>query len=73
MIAKIGRYYTKDSSLGRVSVYRGENDRANYSNNIMRVRLNDSLNSEFVNILLNLDDYQSYIKRTSKGVLISAH
>lgn len=67
LITKIGRYYTKDSSLGRVSVYRGENDCANYSNNIMRVRLNDSVNSEFVNVLLNLDDYQSYIKRTSKG------
>ena len=67
LITKIGRYYTKDSSLGRVSVYRGEDDCANYSNNIMRVRLNDSVNSEFVNVLLNLDDYQSYIKRTSKG------
>ncbi len=67
LITKIGRYYTKDSSLGRVSVYRGNEDCANYSNNIMRVRLNDSVNSEFVNTLLNLDDYQSYIKRTSKG------
>lgn len=67
LITKIGRYYTKDSSLGRVSVYRGNDDCANYSNNIMRVRLNDSVNSEFVNTLLNLDDYQSYIKRTSKG------
>ena len=67
LITKIGRYYTKDSSLGRVSVYRGEDDCANYSNNIMRVRLNNSMNSEFVNALLNLDDYQSFIKRTSKG------
>ena len=67
LITKIGRYYTKDSSLGRVSVYRGEDDCANYSNNIMRVRLSNSMNSEFVNALLNLDDYQSFIKRTSKG------
>ncbi len=67
LITKIGRYYTKDSSLGRVSVYRGEDDCANYSNNIMCVRLNDSINSEFVNVLLNLDDYQAYIKHTSKG------
>ena len=67
LITKIGRYYTKDSSLGRVSVYRGKDDCANYSNNIMCVRLNDSVNSEFVNVLLNLDDYQSFIKRTSKG------
>ena len=67
LITKIGRYYTKDSSLGRVSVYRGKDDCANYSNNIMRVRMNNSMNSEFVNALLNLDVYQNYIKRTSKG------
>ena len=67
LITKIGRYYTKDSSLGRVSVYRGKDDGANYSNNIMRVRLNGSMNSEFVNVLLNLEDYQTFIKRTSKG------
>ena len=67
LITKIGRYYTKDSSLGRISVYRGKDDCANYSNNIMRVRLNRSVNSEFVNVLLNLDEYQSFIKRTSKG------
>ena len=67
LITKIGRYYTKDSSLGRVSVYLGEDDCANYSNNIMRVRLKDTLNSEFVNVLLNLDEYQSFIKKTSKG------
>jgi len=67
LITKIGRYYTKDSSLGRVSLYRGKDDFANYSNNIMRIRLNDLVDSEFVNVLLNIDDYQSYIKRTSKG------
>lgn len=67
LITKIGRYYTKDSSLGRVSVYRGDDDCANYSNNIMRVRLDSSVNSEFVNVLLNLEDYQFFIKRTSKG------
>ena len=67
LITKIGRYYTRDSSLGRVSVYRGKDNSANYSNNIMCVRLSNSMNSEFTNILLNLDDYQSFIKRTSKG------
>ena len=44
LITKIGRYYTKDSSLGRVSVYRGDDDHANYSNNIMRVRLDSAVN-----------------------------
>lgn len=67
LMTKIGRHYTKDSSLGRVSVYLGEDNKANYSNNIMRIRFNDEVLSEFVNALLNLDDYQEYIKKTSLG------
>ena len=67
LITKIGRYYTKDSSLGRVSVYLGEDDKANYSNNIMRVRLTDEVCSEFVNVLMNLDDYNRYIRDVSVG------
>ena len=67
MISKIGRYYTKDSSLGRVSIYNGEDDKANYSNNVMRIRLKKGYNSNFINTLLNLDDYQIYIRRESKG------
>ncbi|MCR1875134.1 restriction endonuclease subunit S [Paraclostridium bifermentans] len=67
LITKIGRFYTKDSSLGRVSLYLGENDKANYSNNIMRVRLKDEVLSEYVNALLNLDDYNKYIRRVSVG------
>ena len=67
LITKIGRYYTKDSSLGRVSVYLGEDNKANYSNNIMRVRLTDKVCSEFVNVLMNLDDYNRYIREVSVG------
>ena len=36
LITKIGRYYTADSSLGRVSVYLGDDDKANYSTNILQ-------------------------------------
>ena len=67
LITKIGRYYTEDSSLGRVCVYLGEDDKANYSNNIMRVRFRKEMNSEFVNALMNLDDYNKYIRRNSVG------
>lgn len=67
LISKIGRYYTVDSSLGRVSVYLGEDDKANYSNNIMAIRLKKNYNSQFVNALLNMDLYQNYIRRESKG------
>ena len=67
LITKIGRYYTADSSLGRVSVYLGDDDKANYSNNIMRVRFKEGINSEFANALMNLDDYNKFIRRTSVG------
>lgn len=67
LITKIGRYFTKESSLGRVAIYLGEDNKANYSNNIMKIRVKDEINSEFLNILLNLDDYQKYIRRVSKG------
>ena len=67
LITKIGRYYTQDSSLGRVSLYLGEDNKANYSNNIMRIRFSNKLVSEYVNVLLNLDDYNKYIRSVSKG------
>lgn len=67
LITKIGRYYTKESSLGRVAIYLGEDNKANYSNNIMKIRVKEEINSEFLNVLLNLDDYQKYIRRVSKG------
>ncbi len=67
LISKIGRFYTKDSSLGRVALYRGENNKANYSNNIMRIRLKEGYNSEFINIVLNLKEYQQFIRNESKG------
>ena len=67
LITKIGRFYTPDSSLGRVSVYLGKDDKANYSNNIMRVRLTQNVHYEFINALMNLDDYNKYIRRVSVG------
>ena len=67
LITKIGRYYTKDSSLGRVSIYKGETGKAHFSNNIMRVRLKPCLLGDFLNVMLNLDAYQSYIKKISVG------
>ena len=67
LISKIGRFYTKDSSLGRVALYRGKNNKANYSNNIMRIRLKEGYNCEFVNIVLNLKEYQQFIRTEGKG------
>mgnify|MGYP004532139961 CR=1 len=67
LITKIGRYYTKDSSLGRVAVYRGQDGGANYSNNIMGVTLTKDVLSEYVNILMNLNSYKQYIRKVSVG------
>ena len=67
LITKIGRYYTKDSSLGRVAIYRGQDGEANYSNNIMGVTLTKDVLSGYVNILMNLDSYKQYIRKVSVG------
>ena len=67
LITKIGRINTADSSLGRVSVYRGDNGKANYSNNIMRIRFTDEVKSEFINTLMNLPKYQLFIRQSCQG------
>ena len=67
LITKIGRINTTDSSLGRVSVYRGDNGKANYSNNIMRIRFTDEVKSEFINTLMNLPKYQLFIRQSCQG------
>ena len=67
LITKIGRFYTKDSSLGRVALYKGETGKAHFSNNIMRIRLKAEVKGEYINALLNLDVYQAYIKKVSVG------
>ena len=67
LISKIGRINTKDSSLGRVAVYLGESGKANYSNNIMRLRFTDEVSSEFVNALMNLEKYQIFIRNSCQG------
>ena len=67
LITKIGRYYTKDSSLGRVAIYRGQDGEANYSNNIMGVTLTKDVLSGYVNILMNLNSYKQYIRKVSVG------
>jgi len=67
LISKIGRINTKDSSLGRVSIYRGEDDKANYSNNIIRIRFNDEISSAFINKMMNLEKYQLFIRQSCQG------
>ena len=53
--------------MGRVSIYLGKSEMANFSNNIMRIRLNNEVNCEFINALMNLDNYNKYIRRVSVG------
>ena len=50
LITKIGRFYTKDSSLGRVALYKGETGKAHFSNNIMRIRLKAEVKGEYITV-----------------------
>ena len=67
LISKIGRINTKDSSLGRVALYLGEDDKANYSNNILRIRFRTEVNPRFANAMMNLDKYNLFIRNSCQG------
>jgi len=67
LISKIGRINTRDSSLGRVALYTGEDDKANYSNNILRIRFCEEVNPRFANEMMNLDKYNTFIRNSCQG------
>ncbi len=67
LITKIGRVNTENSSLGRVSLYEGEDDKANLSGNLCFVRLKNEVNCKFVLYILVSNQFRDYIRRTTVG------
>lgn len=67
LITKIGRINTENSSLGRVSLYEGEDDRANLSGNLCFIRLNNGINHKYILYILISNQFRSYIRRTTVG------
>ena len=67
LITKIGRINTENSSLGRVSLYEGEDDMANLSGNLCFIRLKQSILHKFVLYILISNQFRDYIRRTTVG------
>lgn len=67
LITKIGRINTENSSLGRVSIYKGEDFQANLSGNLCFIRLLDTVNPIFVLNIMISNYFRDYIRRTTVG------
>ena len=67
LITKIGRINTENSSLGRVSIYVGEDFKANLSGNLCFIRLLDTVNPIFVLNIMISNYFRDYIRRTTVG------
>lgn len=68
LITKIGRINTENSSLGRVSLYEGEDDKANLSGNLCFARLKQGAAvHKFILYILISNQFRNYIRRTTVG------
>lgn len=67
LITKTGRINTENSSLGRTSLYVGEDDKANINGHVYLVRLNEGENHEFILRILISNEYREYIRSVCVG------
>lgn len=68
LITKIGRINTENSSLGRVSLYEGEDNKANLSGNLCFARLKQGAAvHKFILYILISNQFRNYIRRTTVG------
>ena len=68
LITKIGRINTENSSLGRISLYEGEDNKANLSGNLCFARLKNNIaNHKFILYILISNRFRDYIRRTTVG------
>ena len=67
LVTKIGRLYTENSSLGRVSLYEGEDYKANLSGNLSFIRLNEKVRPKFILYILISSYFRDYVRNTTAG------
>ena len=67
IVTKIGRLFTENSSLGRVSLYEGPDYAANLSGNLSFIRLNSTVNPKFILHILISDYFRDYVRNTTSG------
>lgn len=67
LITKTGRVNTENSSLGRASIYEGEDDQANINGHVYLIRLKNNINPKFVLRILISDQYKNLIRKVCVG------
>ena len=67
LMTKTGRINTENSSLGRASMYLGEDDKANINGHVYLIRLRDEIINEFVLFILTSKEYREYIRSVCVG------
>ena len=67
MITKTGRINTENSSLGRASIFLGEDDSANINGHVYLIRLKPEVINEFVLYIITTKEYRDYIRSVCVG------
>ena len=67
LMTKTGRINTENSSLGRASMYLGEDDKANINGHVYLIRLKEEILNEFILFILTSKEYRGYIRSVCVG------
>lgn len=67
LMTKTGRINTENSSLGRASMYLGEDDGANINGHVYLIRLKEEILNEFILFILTSNEYREYIRSVCVG------
>ena len=69
LITKTGRINTENSSLGRASIYTGEDGNANINGHVYLVRLKDNINPTYYLYALISDSFRELIRNVCVGAI----
>lgn len=67
LMTKTGRINTENSSLGRASLFTGEDDSANINGHVYLIRLEKEVINKFVLFILTTKEYRDYIRSVCVG------
>ncbi len=67
LITKTGRINTENSSLGRSSIFRGEDDSANINGHVYLIRPKPEVLGDFILYVITTQEYRDYIRSVCVG------
>ena len=69
LMTKTGRINTENSSLGRSSMFLGEDNSANINGHVYLIRLQENIIPEFVLFIITTNEYREYIRSVCVGAI----